>query len=452
MIDATEKTIDLGQVFFRHELDRPFCSDVTYEQLYSMAAKLLESMSEVDGPVCFASPDRLLCAVALLAALAGRKELVLPHGFSSPVLKEAKDVYDYAALLGPGAQAPKGVEVLPIPEPHNLPQSWSHLHVLRKADEALVHMFTGGSTGKPRVWSKTVANVLGEASYMCKRFAFGPGDFFLSTMPVQHIYGFLFSVVAPLLVGARVVRDTAYFPAEIVEILSGKHPTVFISGPVHYRLLRQGTLHLPALRLATSSGGMLDPADGERFFHDTGIGVTEIYGSTETGGLAFRNRAEGEKYWTPLDLVKWKTQGERLCVLSPFLSMKIPTDDDGFFVTADRVRPADPGKFLLLGRMDGVVKVAGERVDLMEVEQKIRTLDQVLDAHVLSVPSAKRGREIVAMVVTECTTGELVRLLRDLMEPYALPRRFVKVDKIPRTEAGKPDREEILRLVETRPH
>ncbi len=440
--------LEIVQAIVERDPQRPFSSRVTYGQLFCLARKLLQNMEGLDGPVCLASSDRVLCAAACLASLAGGRELVLPHGFSERVLAETRDAVPYVAILGPNAEVTRDVRVLEIPG-QAAPADSCTLEPVRKDDEPMVHLFTGGSTGKPRVWTKTVANIMGEAWYMSRRFSFEPDDVVLATVPPVHIYGLLFSVLAPLLAGAQVVNKTVFMPAEIVQVLARQRVSVFVSGPAHYRALRQGKLEAPALRLATSSGGMLDQADAERFFNDSGVGVVDIFGSTETGGIATRPRSQGGESWIALDVVNWKILGDRLYVNSPFLSPKLHLDEDAFFLTSDRVHAAGAGKFFLLGRADGVVKVAGKRVDLLEVEQKIRSLDFVWDAHVLALDSKVRGSEIVALVVMDCTTDDLRARLENILESQAIPRRMLKVRQIPRTETGKPHREEILKIIHT---
>jgi acyl-coenzyme A synthetase/AMP-(fatty) acid ligase len=98
----------------------------------------------------------------------------------------------------------------------------------------------------------------------------------------------------------------------------------------------------------------------------------------------------------------------------------------------------------LLGRADGVVKVAGKRVDLLDVQNKIKRLSTVSDAFVLALPTEK-GRESVVAAVVACdlTQTHLKKLLMDILEPYAVPRRVKIVSSIARTSTGKIDRRSI---------
>ncbi|HPV52418.1 MAG TPA: hypothetical protein PLN37_10085, partial [Smithella sp.] len=104
-------------------------------------------------------------------------------------------------------------------------------------------------------------------------------------------------------------------------------------------------------------------------------------------------------------------------------------------------------RFVLLGRADGIVKVAGKRVDLMDIQAKIKTLPTVSDAYVLAMPTDK-GREsiIAALVACDLTETHLKKLLMDQLEPYAVPRLVKIVSSITRTATGKIDRRRIEKL------
>ena len=142
-----------------------------------------------------------------------------------------------------------------------------------------------------------------------------------------------------------------------------------------------------------------------------------------------------------------KITGERLYVRSPYLSPNLKTDAKGFFRTGDRVGEDEKGGFILKGRADGIVKVGGKRVDIEGVQSCMKELPGITDALVLSLPAGKgRENEIVALVEGDVETAQIRLALADKVEPYALPRRIVAVDKIPMSAAGKYDRQAAAEL------
>jgi len=73
----------------------------------------------------------------------------------------------------------------------------------------------------------------------------------------------------------------------------------------------------------------------------------------------------------------------------------------------------------------------------------------VSDAVVLHLPTA-HGREniIAAVIACELTESQLRKLLKETVEPYAMPRRFKIVPTIARNATGKVDRRWLEKLFE----
>jgi len=403
---------------------------------------------EPGEPLLVAARDKVRIAGAVLACLAGGNELLVPHTDSPAVLEELRQAQPVRfALVDDPDGLPAWLAALPVDEEESDPGPGA----VRGPADRIARLFTGGSTGRPRVWEKTVENLLGDAAFQAGRFGVGPGDVILAAVTPQHIYGMLYTVFLPLVSGAAVVAGTPCFQAEMEEAARRYGATVFAGAPPHYRALRERGLAGRGLRLAVSSGGMLPEEDSLRFSAATGVPVTEIYGSTETGGVAVRRRAGGEALWLPFPCVQWRIRRGRLCVKSPFLSPGLARDRDGFFVTGDRARREPGGRFDLLGRADGVVKVGGKRVDLEAVEARVKSLPFVRDAYVLALSvRGMRASEVVCLVVPEPgqeLPGDLRGALGRVLEPHDLPRRVRRVPEIPLTPAGKRDRERAERLL-----
>ncbi|MEQ8152477.1 MAG: class I adenylate-forming enzyme family protein, partial [Smithellaceae bacterium] len=164
-------------------------------------------------------------------------------------------------------------------------------------------------------------------------------------------------------------------------------------------------------------------------------------------GIAARSVSENTDSWEPLATVSWKLAERRLAVKSDFASPEMERDEAGYCLTGDEARPDKDNRFVLLGRADGVIKVAGKRVDLQDVQDKIKTLPMVNDAVVIALP-AEKGREniIAAVVAGDLTEAHLKKLLREMLEPYAVPRLVKIVAQITRAATGKVDRRRIEQL------
>ena len=399
-----------------------------------------------DEPVCLCIEARHHLLAALLSSMAGAPTFILTHSFHPQVLKEVHETRPFRLILTDTAvDPPAGAGVIHVrdctPDDHPL-------KLVRPPDQPFVSLFTGGSTGKPRIWYKTPANLFGEAMHLARTFGIGRSDLLLSTVPPQHIYGLLGSVLLPFVASARVLRRTCTFPREILSALQDEGATVLVSVPIHYRALKSDDLQRFSLRLALSSAAPLDSEDAAFFLQRTRLAIIEIYGSTETGGMAIRSYGANHGSWEPFSCINWKILSDRLCVRSDFVSPDLPRDADGFFMTADRVAETEGKRFKFLGRADHIVKIAGKRVDMEEIREKIRRIPGVRDAYVTASPlSGARQAEIAALVASDLPARKLGAAIRSMADPYGRPRRIRVVKAIPVLSNGKIDRQRIDQLL-----
>jgi acyl-coenzyme A synthetase/AMP-(fatty) acid ligase len=414
-------------------------SGATYGDVYALAAGFKKTLGRrgAEKSVCLCTENKAVIAAALLASLGGYGRLILPHSFSPQALIEMHDSTGFDTAIADHPENMPGVEII---TPTTGDTTDLNPDTLCNPDEPFLRLFTGGSTGKPKVWSKTPRNLLSEAFYLRDKFDITPRDLVIATVPPYHIYGLLFSILLPFVAQARVLPEIYNFPQEILSRINRHKASVLVSVPIHYRSLKVENITVPTLKIAFSSSGALNRSDATFFLKKTGLGITEIYGSTETGGIAARSITENTESWKPADVVSWRLSGKRLAVRSAFVSREMEKDAEGFCITGDEVQPDKNDRFILLGRADGIVKVAGKRVDLLDVQNKIQTLPTVRDAVVVALP-AEKGREsvIAALVACDLTESQLKKMMLEKLEPYAMPRQVKIVANITRTATGKTD-------------
>lgn len=422
-------------------------SGYSYGEIFELAAGLKKTLSRrgEEKTLCLCTENKAVIAACILASLAGSCQLIFPYAFSAHALAEMYDAVGFnTAIADHPEEMPAGVKII---TPLAGKISDIDPEEIRDPDEPFLQLFTGGSTGKPKVWSKSPRNLFAEAFYWKEKFDLSAKDLFVSTVPTYHIYGLFFSVILPFVAQAKVLSDIYTFPQEIISTTNKHKATVLVSVPIHYRSLKVDNLFAPSLKVAFSSSGVLNRSDAIHFQNKTGLGITEIYGSTETGGIAARSISEHTESWKPIDVVSWKISGKRLSIKSPFISAEMEKDLQGFCVTGDEVQPDKGNRFILLGRADGIVKVAGKRVDLLDVQNKILTLPTVIDALVVALP-AEKGRESVIAAVVACKLNkiQLKKMMLEKLEPYAMPRRIKIVSSIARAATGKIDRGKIEQI------
>ncbi len=426
---------------------------LTFGQLYGKAEAIgrrIRTLPDTTRPLCLCAEGKGLVTAALMAALMVGTPLLIPYAFDTRTLNEAREGMPFShALVEKPDALPDGVTALSWPGSEETSQQTTP-HTPTAWDEPWLYLFTGGSTGAPKIWSKTPRNLLMEAVNLAETFRVTPEDIIAATVPCNHIYGLLYAVLLPLVAGAAVDAATPSFPHEIADRIVKTRATILVSIPAHYRALKETPLEKHRVRLAFSSAGALPEQDAARFHETTGIAVTEIYGSTETGGIAQRTRAKGQMSLHPFQCTRIRIEEQRLAVSSPFLSDALPKDESGFFETADRARWTDgtdgnePGGFILLGRSDGIVKVGGKRVDLALAKEALMSVDGVRDVYVFAQPvPSGRENEILALVEGQATIDQLMEAAHRRLPTYARPRHIEITPKMPVTATGKYSRTAI---------
>jgi 4-coumarate--CoA ligase (photoactive yellow protein activation family) len=298
--------------------------------------------------------------------------------------------------------------------------------------------YTSGSTGQPTAHEKTLAQLVDEPLALIEAFDLAKKRV-LASVPPHHLYGLLFGVLVPLLAGGATSRTSPLQPPEVLRELAAHDAQVLVAVPPHLGALAQALREGGAFRAGTlvfSSGAPL-PLATDSALREHGVQVTQVLGSTETGGIAHRRQA-GDVPWQLLPGVRISVEGELLSVASPWSSPEAMAT----VRTSDRVELV-PGGFKHLGRADQVVKVGGRRVDLGDVEAKLRAIAGVRDARVIALEaSSLRGLELCAVVEVEgdaLTPQALRQALSRTLDPVTLPRRYRLVAKLPRSAAGKVD-------------
>ncbi len=411
----------------------------TAAELEADAGRVAGALADLPaGEVVIVCSDRYRFAAGLLGAWAAGHRVRLPPNAQPETMRAAASVPEVRAVLHDREGAPGGLDVRALLE---RPAPAGALPPL-DLDRHLLTVMTSGSTGASQSWRKTGRQLFDEADVSARLFGPARGSRVLATVPAHHIYGLQIGVLMPLRAGAAMVRSCALHAEEIVAEIERHAVSVLVSVPAHLASLTTVD-RAPPLSVVYSAGAPL-PAAAAAALHDRhGWRVVEIYGSTETGGIAWR--PTGAETWTLYSGVKVSVGQEGgLLVDSPWL------DAEGMrpFPVADRVELRPGGGFVLLGRMDGVAKVAGKRVSLREVEERLLAIPGVRDAAALVQPSpGLRGEEIWVAVAADGQTPERLRqALAAWFDPVALPRRIRVLDALPREATGKLGRSRLEAL------
>jgi acyl-coenzyme A synthetase/AMP-(fatty) acid ligase/3-hydroxymyristoyl/3-hydroxydecanoyl-(acyl carrier protein) dehydratase len=300
--------------------------------------------------------------------------------------------------------------------------------------DAPLTLYTSGSSGTPKRIRKTLAQFNAEVHTLEREWGALVGDAtMVASVPHHHIYGLLFRVLWPLAAGRAFDRAVCSGPQHVQSRIGQCGATVVVSSPAQlsrWPALPGFAALTPAPRAFFSSGGPLSAEAAAEYAAAFGSAPVEIYGSTETGGIAWRKQNETTA-WRPMSGVGVQ-RGEdgALNVRSPHLG------HDDWHRTDDAIAFDDDGRFRLQGRLDRVIKLDGKRVSLPEVEARLALHPYVAQAAVVPLAGASRERVGAVIALTDAgrdaLSGEgrvaLAKTLRRHLAAYfdvvVLPRHW----------------------------
>ncbi|MDH5565293.1 MAG: AMP-binding protein [Myxococcales bacterium] len=324
-------------------------------------------------------------------------------------------------------------------------------------DAPLVELHSSGTTGARKGTVKTLRHLEDEISAHEAIFgALLPGDArIFATVPHQHIYGLLFRLLWPLASGRPFSTENLLHPQELLPRMAESPASALVSTPAHLRRVAAGT-GLSSVRATCravfSSGSPLDAETAKRVAEQLGFAPHEILGSTETGGVAVRQRSAHGESWLPFPHVEIERSGPdgRLVVTSPCASEGESLGDGRRrYSMGDRIECSADGSFLLLGRADRIVKIGGKRLSLPDMERELEVhawVDQAAlvvfehgsepRVHGVIVPSAA-GRAVLEAQERRTVGAALAERLAGHFDRVLLPRRWRFVNELPRDAQGK---------------
>ncbi|KFZ37702.1 aconitate hydratase [Shewanella mangrovi] len=419
-------------------------------QVHQLHQQLLQSPAKRWLLACESSD---LFAVGLCAALLAGKQLILPANTQPGSISQLASEFD--GVLADQPLSDSG-EYLPLRK-QNIAGSYAWPSLAAGQDYGELLLFTSGSSGQPKAVRKTLRQLDAEVSVLEQTFAKHlPHCSVVATVTHQHIYGLLFKILWPLAASRPFLSDLVEYPETLGYYMALFPNLCLISSPAQLTRLPKALNferqhQVPSLIFSSGGPLPLEAAQGIRqVFASLPI---EVYGSTETGGIAYRRQHSAETAWkafAPMQIARDESDGA-LLLKSPYLA------DDQQLRCDDSITLLGEDLFRLEGRLDRVVKIEEKRLSLVQMETLLNSHPWVAQSYLVLLEGQ---RQQLGAVVELSDAGKvelnsngklsvnnaLKNHLLNQFERVTLPRRWRYPAQLPQDPQGKIRLQEILQL------
>lgn len=316
--------------------------------------------------------------------------------------------------------------------------------------EADLAVFTSGTSGEGKGVRLTRSNLEAAARGSTAHLGHGPEDNWLLALPLHHVGG-LSIVVRQVYTGGSITLLPSFDVASFAASMHGGVTMVSVVPTMLRRLLDHDPGPYSGLRAVLVGGGPIPNGLLEEA-SEAGLPVLPTYGMTETFGqvATLRPGAPLRRHAHPLPGVDIAiTEQGRIAVKGDQVSpgyVGEPDRESEWFETSDLGRIDEEGALQVLGRADHVIVTGGENVDPARVEMTIEEHPLVSEAVVAGVPDQEWGSAVVCAYVGDVSPGDLAGWASGHLSGAMKPKKWKRVDALPRLSIGKPDRSAVAEL------
>jgi acyl-[acyl-carrier-protein]-phospholipid O-acyltransferase/long-chain-fatty-acid--[acyl-carrier-protein] ligase len=341
-------------------------------------------------------------------------------------------------------------------------------------DKDVVILFTSGSEKDPKAVELTHKNIVSNIVSLSERYNLNENDSFLANLPYFHVFGLTANLWAPLFHGMTTIAYANPLDyKKVCEIVRDDKPTLMVGTPSFFwgYLRKSEPGDFDSIRLALCGADKCPDSLREGFLEKHNMVLYEAYGTTETSpGIS--GNAEGSNKpgsvglpFEGVEIIIEDYQTGEEC--NPDVNGKILVKGDmvmkgyfndfeetslhirhGWYDTGDMGNLDEEGYLWHVGRLKRFVKIGGEMVSLIRVENALEKYlpDDVLCC-VVDVPDAIKGARIVAAVTEKIQERKTLKKMAADLPKIALPKIFVVIEELPKMGSGKIDFRTVTKIV-----
>jgi acyl-[acyl-carrier-protein]-phospholipid O-acyltransferase/long-chain-fatty-acid--[acyl-carrier-protein] ligase len=341
-------------------------------------------------------------------------------------------------------------------------------------DDNVVILFTSGSEKDPKAVQLTHRNIASNIRDFSEYVGIYSSDILMANLVFFHIFGLTVNLWLPLVKGMTMVAYAN--PTEfqtISNIAREEKPTLMVGTPSFFwgYLQKSEPGDFSSLRIMVAGADKCPDALREGWLKKHNVILLEGYGATETSPVVSVNshefnrpgsigrvipnvrvrieQLETGKECKPGEVGKILVKGD--LVMKGYLGDPEQTAAsivDGWYNTGDMGYLDKDGYLWHSGRFKRFVKIGGEMVSLVKVENVMeKHLPEGVSCCVVEIPDEVKGATIVAAITKEINKVGLLRRMGEELPNIALPRQFFVIEDLPMMGTGKIDFRTVTELV-----
>lgn len=334
-------------------------------------------------------------------------------------------------------------------------------HVYGLYDQLALLLTTSGSTGSPKLVRQSYLNIEANTQSIVKYLEIDESERAITTLPMSYTYG-LSIINTHLYAGASIIMTKkTLMEKDIWRQFKEFGATSFGGVPYIYEILdklRFYQMNLPSLRTMTQAGGKLSPELHRKFAEyaqKTGKRFIVMYGQTEaTARMAYLPHEKslekcgsmgiaipggkfklvddnGQDIIEPDVIGELIYEGENVTLGYAECGEDLIKGDErhGILETGDMAKRDKDGYYYIVGRKKRFLKMFGNRVNLMEVENLL--YQQGYEAACVGEDDHMR------IYTTSYNVEELLNYISQTTGINRVAFEVIHIDKIPRNDSGK---------------
>src|SRR5574344_342708 len=305
-------------------------------------------------------------------------------------------------------------------------------------NDIIINFFTSGSTQKSKLIKKSLENLVEESADLFYEFNFNKNLEVISTTTLNHLFGITFHLMLPLNNGLVINTDSINYPEDIA-----KSDAILVSTPSFLDTMKKYNVTLTKkLSYIISAGAKLQDETFEFAKSKVAQRVIDIYGSTETGVIAYRTdfKQNERKLFRGIKILE--TTDSETQISSNYSYNETDNLGDKIALHDDTIE--------LLGRCDRILKIQEKRLSATEIEEEISKNELVKECYCFEY--SKKIATIVVLTplgykfALDNSILDLIKKLKsDIKDKFEIiPQKWKFIDAIPKTKNGKINKQQII--------